>query len=94
MQTGISLKAVSGGSAIRAKAHKVAPTKGREVRLAEELDKRRRIRLARFIVQRGTEDESSEESDGLPDYEESDATAKPSSSTQRRSDATSGSDCE
>ena len=94
MQTGISLKAVSGSSTVRAKAFKVAPTKGRERRLVEELDKRSRIRHAKFVVERGTEDESSEESDSLPDYEESDATTKPLVSTQRDADASSGSDCE
>ena len=68
MQTGISLKAVAGSSTICAKAHKTAPTKGRERRLIEELDKQCWIRFAKFLVERGTKDESSEESDGLPDY--------------------------
>jgi len=39
MQMGVSLKAVSGGSGVRAKAHKTAPVKGREGQLIEELDK-------------------------------------------------------
>ena len=41
MQTGISLKAVARSSTIRAKTHKAAPVKGREICLVEELDKRR-----------------------------------------------------
>ena len=94
MQTGVRLAFVPKSSAVRAKAHKAAPTKGREVRLVEELDKRCRIRAAKFLVERGTGDESSEESDSLPDYEESDATAKPEHSAQRRSTSSSGSDCD
>ena len=94
MQMGISLKAVTGSSTVRAKTHKVAPTKGREGRLVEELDKRSRIHRMKFIVEHGTEDESSEESDGLPDYEESDATPKPKDDFQRMAASSSGSDCE
>ena len=93
MQTGISLKAVAGGLTVRAKAHKAAPTKGREGRLVEELDKRRRIRAKKFLVERRTEDESSKESD-LPDYEESDATTKPKDDRQRMATPSPGSDCE
>ena len=88
MQTGISLKAIAGSSTVHAKTHKVAPTKGREVHLVEELDKRRRIRAKKFLVEHRTEDESSEESN-LPDYEESDATVKPAC---RKSTASSGDD--
>ena len=91
-QTGVSCKVIAGGRCLHPKGHKATPIKGREVHLVEELDKRRRIRVAKFLVERGTEDESSEESDGLPDYEESDATIKPATHLQRKSTAASGSD--
>ena len=93
MQTGISLGAVAESSTVRAKAHKTAPIKGREVRLVEELDQRCRIRAKKFLVEHRTEDESSEESDGLPDYKESDATTKPVCGGEPGSDAAVASDC-